>query len=167
MNSDLILISRTEDLAAVRRLGVVCGLEDSGRDDEQIEAAWGAFDGERLVGALVLESNQGLETVNWMAVDGDHRRRGIASRLYAALEREALARGIDCLWVTARTPAFFVAHGFAAVAPGHERDILMGGCPRCAQFGRGCEPRALMKRIDETGPPDEPRSEGETWRERD
>lgn len=160
-------IARTKDLAAVRRLGVACGLDDSGRGDEQIEAAWGAFDGERLVGAIVLERLQGLETANWMAVDGAYRRHGIAGRLYAALEREALARGIDCLWVTARTLAFFVAHGFAAVAPGHERDILMGGCPRCAQFGRGCEPRALTKRIDDTGPPDGPRSEGETWRERD
>ena len=160
-------IARTKDLAAVRRLGVACGLDDSGRGDEHVEAAWGAFDGERLVGAIVLERYQELETVNWMAVDGSHRHRGVASRLYAALEREALARGIDCLWVTARTPAFFVAHGFAAVAPGHERDILMGGCPRCAQFGRGCEPRALTKRIDDTGPPDGPRSEGETWRERD
>ena len=167
MSDGPVQIARTEDLAAVRRLGVACGLDDSGRGDEYVEAAWGAFDSERLVGAIVLERYQELETVNWMAVDGSHRRRGVASRLYAALEREALARGITRLWVTARTPAFFVAHGFAAVAPGHERDILMGGCPRCAQFGRGCEPRALMKRIDETGPPDEPRSEGETWRERD
>ena len=94
MNDDPVLIARTEDLVAVRRLGVACGLEDSGRDDEQIEAAWGAFDGERLVGAIVLERNQGLDTVNWMAVDGEYRRRGIAGRLYAALEREALARGI-------------------------------------------------------------------------
>ena len=167
MNSDLILISRTEDLAAVRRLGVVCGLEDSGRDDEQIEAAWGAFDGERLVGALVLESNQGLETVNWMAVDGDHRRRGIASRLYAALEREALARGIARLWVTARNPGFFLSQGYETVAEGDARDILMGECPNCEQFGHGCEPRALTKRLDDSGPPDGPPSEGDTWHDRD
>jgi GNAT superfamily N-acetyltransferase len=160
-------IARTEDLAAVRRLGVACGLEDSGRGDEPIEAAWGAFFGERLVGAIVLESNEGLETANWMAVDGAFRRRGIAGRLHAALECEALARGITRLWVTARTPAFFLAQGYDVVAEGDERDILVGECPRCAQFGRGCEPLALTKRIDDSDPPGGPRSEGETWRDRD
>ncbi|MCX6362583.1 MAG: GNAT family N-acetyltransferase, partial [Actinobacteria bacterium] len=129
MNGAFVQIAPTADLAAVRRLGVACGLEDSGRGDEQIEAAWGAFAGERLVGAIVLENNQGLETVNWMAVDGDYRRRGIAGRLYAALEREALARGITRLWVTARTPAFFLSQRYDAVAEGDEREILMGKCP--------------------------------------
>jgi GNAT superfamily N-acetyltransferase len=160
-------IAPTEALAAVRRMGVACGLDDSGRGDERVDAAWGAFDGERLVGAIVLECYRGLETVDWMAVEGAHRRRGIARRLYAALEREALARGITRLWVTARTPGVLLAHGFTAVAPGHERDILMGECPRGAQFGHGGEPRALTKRIDDTGPPGGPRSEGETWRDRD
>jgi len=53
------------------------------------------------------------------------------------------------------------------VAFGHERDILMGERPRREQFGRGCEPRALTKRIDDTGPPDGPRSKGEAWHDRD
>jgi N-acetylglutamate synthase-like GNAT family acetyltransferase len=167
MSGGAVHIARTDDLAAVRRLGVVCGLEDSGRDDEQIAAAWGAFDGEHLVGAIVLESNQGLETVNWMAVDGEYRRRGIAGRLYAALEREALARGVTRLWVTARAPAFFLARGYDTVADGEEQAILLGECPRCAQFGRGCEPQALTKRIDESGPRNGPPNEGETWRDRD
>ena len=167
MSAGPVQIARTEDLAAVRRLGVACGLEDSGRSDEQIEAAWGAFAGERLVGAIALERNEGLETVNWMAVDGDYRRRGIAGRLYAALEREALVRSITRLWVTARAPAFFLSQGYTAVPEGDERDILMGECPRCAQLGRGCEPQALTKRIDDSGPPSGPRSEGETWHDRD
>ena len=167
MSDGPVHIAYTEDLAAVRRLGVACGLDDSGRGDEQVEAACGAFDGERLVGAIDLECYRGLETVNRMAVEGAYRRRGIASRLYAALEREALARGITRLRVTARPPALFLAHGFTAVASGHERDILMGECPRCEHFGHGCEPRALTKRIDDTGPPGGPRSEGETWRDRD
>jgi N-acetylglutamate synthase-like GNAT family acetyltransferase len=167
VNDALILIARTEDLVAVRRLGVACGLEDSGRDDERIEAAWGAFDGERLVGAIVLERNQGLDAINWMAVDGQYRRRGIAGRLYAALEREALARGIACLWVTARNAAFFMSQGFEAVAAGDERDILLGECPDCEQFGRGCEPQALTKRIEDCGSPDGPLSEGDTWHDRD
>ena len=167
MNVASVQIVHTADLAAVRRLGVACGLEDSGRGDEQIQAAWGAFDGVRLVGAIVLETNRGLDTANWMAVDDHYRRRGIASRLYAALEREAQTRGITRLWVTARNPAFFLSQGYGAVAESYERGILMGECPNCEQFGHGCEPRALTKRIDDSGPPDGPRSEGETWHDRD
>ena len=160
-------IARTDDLAAVHRLGVACGLEDSGRDEEQFVAAWGAFAGEDLVGAIVLERNEGLDAVNWMAVDDAYRRQGIASRLYAALEREALDRGVRRLWVTARTPAFFLSQGYDAVGEGTERDILLGECPRCAQFGRGCEPRALTKRIDDSVPPGGTQCEGETWHDRD
>ncbi|MCX6363958.1 MAG: hypothetical protein NTW58_07290, partial [Actinobacteria bacterium] len=84
-----------------------------------------------------------------------------------ALEREALARGITRLWVTARTPAFFLSQRYDAVAEGDEREILMGKCPDCEQFGHGCEPRALTKQIDDSGPPDGPQGEGETWRDRD
>ncbi len=90
--SDGITIRPLDDLAAMRRLGVACGLEDEGRDDEGILAAWGAWDGERLVGAICLERQSDLDTVNWMSVDEEYRRRGIAAALYAELEREALAR---------------------------------------------------------------------------
>ena len=45
--------------------------------------------------------------------------------------------------------AFFMSQGFEAVAAGDERDILLGECPDCEQFGRGCEPQALTKRIDD------------------
>ena len=40
-----VTIGPLDDLAALRRLGVACGLEDEGRDDEGILAAWGAVDG--------------------------------------------------------------------------------------------------------------------------
>ena len=131
----------------MRRLGVSCGLEDEGRDDEGILAAWGARDGDRLVGCLALERYAGMDTANWLAVDEGHRRRGIATALYAALEREARASGVRRLWVTARAPAFFLAHGFEPAPPGDERDALLGSCLDCAQFGRGCEPQALTKRL--------------------
>jgi N-acetylglutamate synthase-like GNAT family acetyltransferase len=151
MSGGLVHIARTGDMAAVRRLGVASGLDDSGRDDKHIVAAWGAFTGETLIGAIVLERRGDLETVNWLAVDASCRRRGIAGRLYTELEREALARGISRLWVTARTPAFFLAQGYAAVAAGLEHDILVAECLHCEQFGSGCRPQPLTKRIDETG----------------
>jgi N-acetylglutamate synthase-like GNAT family acetyltransferase len=149
-----IVIAPLEDLAAMRRLAVACGIEDDGRGDESIAAAWSARDGEKLVGCIALERYAGMDTANWLAVDERYRRRGIAAALYHELEREARARGMRRLWVTARAPAFFLAQGFEPVEPGAERDALLGGCPECEQFGRECEPRALTKRLDVTGPSD-------------
>jgi GNAT superfamily N-acetyltransferase len=146
-----VVVSALEDLAAMRRLGVACGLEDEGRDDEGIAAAWGAFDGDELVGAIALERYAGMDTANWLAVRDDHRRQGIAAELYLALEREARARGIRRLCVTARAPAFWVAQGFEALPPGPETDALLGGCLDCDQYGAGCAPEALGKPLDKPG----------------
>ena len=104
------------------------------------------------MGCIALERYASMDTANWLAVDERYRRRGIAAALYDELEREARARGMRRLWVTARAPAFFLAQGFEPVEPGTERDALLGGCLECDQFGRGCEPRALTKRLDVTGP---------------
>jgi len=146
-----VVVGPLADLDAMRRLGVACGLEDEGRDDEGIVAAWGALDGDELVGTIALEQYAGLDTANWLAVRDDHRRQGIAAALYAALEREARARGIRRLCVTAREPAFWVAQGFQALPPGPETDTLLGGCLDCDQYGRGCAPEALGKRLDDPG----------------
>ena len=146
-----VVVGPLDDLAAMRRLGVACGLEDDGRDGEGAVAAWGAYDGERLVGALALERREGLDMPNWLAVDERYRRRGVAAALYAALEREAWARGVRRLWVTARAPAFFLAQGYAPVPPGAESDALLGSCLDCPQYRQECEPQALTKRLDEAG----------------
>jgi GNAT superfamily N-acetyltransferase len=143
-----VIIRPLDDLAAMRRLGVACGIEDEGRGDEGVLAAWGAFVGDRLVGALCLERHGELDTPNWLAVDHGYRRRGLAADLYAELELEAVARGIPRLWVTARAPGFFLAQGFEPVPPGPERDALLGDCPQCPQYGLRCTPEALTKRLD-------------------
>ena len=131
--------------------GVACGLEDAGREDEDILVAWGAWRDGGMVGAIALERLQGLDTVNWMAVDAAWRRRGVAGRLYAALEYEAHQRGVRRLWVTARAPAFFLRHGFEPAPEGPEAAILLNGCVDCDQYGNGCEPRALTRRLDRMG----------------
>jgi len=146
-----VIIRETDDLAAVMELGVRSGLDESERKGEVVLAAWGAYAGDALVGAIALERRDGLDLVNWMSVDDGWRRRGIASRLYAALEAEVRRRDMRRLWVTARNAAFFAAQGFTAVPPGREADILLGDCPACEQFGRTCTPQALSKTIDDPG----------------
>lgn len=151
MTARLVEVRRTADVGAIRRLGVASGLDASERGEEGILAAWGAYDDEELVGAIVLERVGELDTVNWLAVHEAHRRRGIAGRLYAELEREARARGLRRLWVTARTPGFFLAQGYATLPEGRERGLLLGDCPACPQYGHGCEPQALWKDLAPAG----------------
>jgi GNAT superfamily N-acetyltransferase len=141
-----------DDLGTMLELAARCGLEVGGRGGEGVVAAWGAFAGDRLVGSLCLERHGDLDTPEWLAVDEAYRRRGIAAALYAELEREARRRGIARLWVTARAPRFFLAHGFEPVTAGPERDALLGGCLDCEQFAYGCDPRALTKSLEGPGP---------------
>jgi len=144
-------VTRTDDMAAIRELGVACGLEDSQRDAEEIVAAWGAQAGAGLVGAIVLERDGGLDVVNWLAVGAEFRGRGLAGRLYAELEREARRRGVLRLWVTARAPEFFARQGFVPLGTGHESRHLLRACAACKQYGRTCQPQALYKDIGESG----------------
>lgn len=141
-----VTIAPTDDLDAVRDLGVASGLDESEREEKGIVRAWAArTSGGALVGAIVLERSGGLDVVNWMSVDAASRGLGIASRLLAELEREARARGVRRLYATARAPGFFVANGFVPLPEGPESDYLLGDCPDCPQYGRECTPQAMCK----------------------
>lgn len=157
MSAVPVRICETTDLAAVRRPGIAGGLEDSGLMDDV--AAWGAYAGAQLVGALAAQFAEGLATANWLAVAESHRHGGVAGRLHAAPEREARRRGLRRLWVKARAPGFFVAQGFRRVAASPEHDALLVECPKCRQYGRGCAPQTLYKDLAGGGP-DSKSSEG-------
>lgn len=53
----------------------------------------GAFDGGRLVGAVVGSDDGRKGWINRLAVDPDHRRQGVARELIAEAERRLRARG--------------------------------------------------------------------------
>lgn len=148
-----IHIGPTDDVDAVRALGIANGLDESERDEKGLVGAWDArtADG-TLVGGIALERSGGLDVVNWMSVDAAFRGHGIASRLLVALEREARARGVRRLWATARAPGFFAAHAFRLADPGPEADHLIGDCPSCPQYGRGCSPQPMLKDLEEGQP---------------
>ena len=144
-----VVISPSTDMEAIRKLGIANGLDESVRDETGLAGAWDArtVDG-RLVGGIALERSGGLDVVNWMSVEAEYRGRGIASRLLAALEREARARGVRRLWATARTPGFFLANGFHVVTEGPEAEYLLGDCPSCPQYLSECTPRPMVKELE-------------------
>ena len=141
-----VTVAPTDDLDAVRALGVAAGLDESEREDGEVVLAWAAraADG-AMIGAIVLERYDRLDVVNWMSVDAAYRGRGIATRLLATLEREASARGVRRLWATARTPGFFLANGFGTADEGPEAAYLVGDCRSCPQYHRDCWPQPVMK----------------------
>ena len=146
-----IAIRPTDDFERVRELGIAAGLESGDRHDEQVVVAWGAYDDGDLIGGITLSRYQGrLDVVNWMSIAESHRGRGIAARLLATLEDEARRRGISALWVTARAPGFFLSQGYERVGEGVERDILLGTCPECEQYGVTCDPQAMRKVLGES-----------------
>ncbi len=143
----MIVIRPTDDLATVRRLGLEAGLDETEREGERILAAWLAVDDESgaPVGAIALEWSRDMDTINWMSVSESRRRQGIATQLLEALEAEARRRGLRRLFLTARTPEFFLSRGYAEVEDAARAALLLGDCPQCEQYMRGCTPRPLVK----------------------
>lgn len=142
-------IVRTDDVAAVRALGVANGLDEGEREGKVRMGVWEARDARgTLVGGICLERSGDLDALDWMSVNAEYRGRGIASRLLAEAEREARARGIRRLWVTARAAGFFAANGYRPIDSGPEADYLLGECPSCEQYGHGCTPSPMMKDLD-------------------
>jgi GNAT superfamily N-acetyltransferase len=82
-----VTIGPTDDVGAVRALGVASGLDESERDETGLQDAWLRAPPTGSWSAIVLERSGGLDVVNWMAVDAAFRGHGIASRLLAELER--------------------------------------------------------------------------------
>jgi N-acetylglutamate synthase-like GNAT family acetyltransferase len=143
----LIAIRPTEDLNAVRRLGVECGLEPDADGEATIVLAWAAFDDDRLVGCVALETFAGLDVVSWLAVAGEYRGRGVGRQLLRAAENGAGDLGIRELWATARAPGFFVRHGYSVSGGGGERELLLPACEKCPQYEVDCHPKIVKKAL--------------------
>ena len=80
--------------------------------------AFGAFDGDRLVGIAVYrpDLSEGMSQLGLLHVSNGYRRQGIAARLYEEVLALAHADGVDRLYVSA-TPSesavgFYLSRGF-------------------------------------------------------
>jgi len=133
------------DIDALRRLGIEAGLDPGDDRDEYIVTAWGAYDGDELVGGVALETFRQLDLIGWLAVREGRRGRGLGRRLLETVEGEAQRRGVTDLWATARTPGFFMRQGYSAVGGGAERELLLPDCVRCEQYEVTCHPKIVKK----------------------
>ncbi|HET6495015.1 MAG TPA: GNAT family N-acetyltransferase [Thermoleophilia bacterium] len=139
-------IRRSDDFAAALTLARDALLEGPAYPEAPL-AMWGAFDGDRMIGTVSLNDLGGLPLVERIAVTHSRRGRGLGRRLLAVLEEEASRNGHSVLYATARAPGFFVANGYAVLAGGAERDLLLADCAGCEQHAVSCRPQAVFKRL--------------------
>jgi GNAT superfamily N-acetyltransferase len=89
--------------------------------------------GGRLLGGVAGETNRGVLYVNLLWVAEGERGRGLGSRLLAAAEAEAAARGCRAAWLDTydfQARPFYERHGYAAFGtldgfPGGHRRFFM------------------------------------------
>ena len=143
-STDTLIIAPSDDHAAALALVKAAHLEVAETPERPL-AMWGAFADGRMVGTISLDGCGGLPVVGRIAVSREYRGSGLGRRLLDTLEAEARQRGLPELWATARAPGFFVAMGYAVVAEGRERDLLLSECFTCGQYSKECHPQAVRK----------------------
>ena len=75
-----------------------------------------ALEGDEIVAAIGLEQYGNCGLLRSMVVSKEHRNRSIASGLVKELESDALALGIDCIYLLTETaPLYFERKGYKTV----------------------------------------------------
>jgi ribosomal protein S18 acetylase RimI-like enzyme len=77
--------------------------------------AYLAFDNDRVVGyIMVMDSIAGVAFADWLAVDKQYQKQGVASKLLSLWEQDALAQGAHALqlWTTENNLTFYKNRGF-------------------------------------------------------
>ncbi|MDD2301103.1 MAG: GNAT family N-acetyltransferase [Bacillota bacterium] len=106
---------------------------------------YAAFDEDaqgRLAGAVALARRLDRIIINGIAVEPEYRRAGVASGLLKLVMAEAESRGTDVIWIVARAPLFFAAHGFEYLTEEQVPEGLFD-CPGCIQYNKTCFPKLM------------------------
>jgi amino-acid N-acetyltransferase len=107
-----------------------------------------ARDDARLIATAALEPCRDAVLLRSLAVAADHRQRGLAGQLLAALEQQALADGHRQVFLlTTSAQDFFAARGFRPLP----RATVPAGIAATAQFQSLCPASAvcMVKELDE------------------
>ncbi|MBE0518849.1 MAG: GNAT family N-acetyltransferase [Thermoplasmata archaeon] len=136
---------RIDDFDAVKELALRAGLDVADKPVNDIVAAFGYFIDGRLMGAAALEFEDGNHFLEWVAVDGSVRLRGIGASLVAMIEDEAMSRGMTELWAKARIPNFYRRIGYRVLSKGERGPKTLDGCLGCSELNKTCHPAIIMK----------------------
>jgi N-acetylglutamate synthase-like GNAT family acetyltransferase len=140
-----MILRKTEDFEAIRKLALESGLED-GRFDN-IVCAFALFIEDEIVGCAAMKVVDDTYSVEWLAVKEEPRGKGLGKSLVDAVAGEAEKSGAHKLWALARAPDFFLSVGFSMSSQEESPGPSFEGCRKCHQYNVSCFPRIVVKAL--------------------
>src|SRR5260370_11339070 len=132
--------ARASDLPAIAALLTAAGLPPAGLDD-CLPAVIAAREGERVVGAVALETHGEDALLRSLVVAPGRRGQGLGERLLAAAIAEAKRRRVRTLYLlTENAQPFFAARGFLPV----ERTAAPAALGQSVQLRSACPSSASL-----------------------
>ncbi len=96
------------------------------------------------IAAATLSYRFKVYILDYVAVDRNHRKKGLGEKAVTAVKAKAQMFGADKLYITAKNPEFFKKIGFKNGSP--EGVDMNADCVGCPEFNNGC--RKLPMYID-------------------
>ena len=120
---------------AIAGLLSAAGLPVEDLDVTMFDAFVVATEGEVCVGVVGLEIHESNALLRSLAVEPQHRSRGLGARLVGAIETEARARGVTALYLlTTTATTFFERAGYTA----HDRATVPASIAGTIEFSSLC-----------------------------
>ncbi|HHX03897.1 MAG TPA: GNAT family N-acetyltransferase [Tissierellia bacterium] len=140
------MITTTNELGPVDALFLSQGLEMGNEPVERnVQKIWTAKKDGQLIGAATLGLREGHWVVDGIAVLPEHRTKGLGSQLLDHVLEEAKRRGVDTIWLVAKSPVFFEKEGFTYTDAEHAPAVF--GCSDCDIRDIDCHPRWMQKSL--------------------
>jgi amino-acid N-acetyltransferase len=128
-------LSANPELQEVSALLASCGLPSEDIKPESLSDFVVVREGDTPLGVAGLEVLGSTALVRSVGVASSHRCHGLGSRLLAAVEVRARARGVKQLYLlTNDAQRFFGKHGYSEV----QRHAAPAEIQGCSQFGSSC-----------------------------
>lgn len=109
--------------------------DDITRDDGAIFSI-NCVEGGKIVSAATLSYRFGVFILDYIAVDPNHRKKGLGEKAVAAVKSKAKELGAEKVFITAKNPEFFKKIGFLEGSP--DGVDMNADCVGCPQFNNGC-----------------------------
>ena len=127
--------ARPADFDAIARLLSAAGLPVEDLGVTMLDAFVVATDGEVRVGVVGIEIHESNALLRSLAVEPQHRSRGLGARLVDAIETEARVRGVTALYLlTTTATTFFERLGYTA----HDRATVPPSIAATTEFSSLC-----------------------------
>lgn len=91
---------------------------------------------DKIISAATLSRRFEVFILDYVAVDPDHRKKGLGEKAVAEILSKAKQLGVKKVYITSKSPTFFKKIGFLKGSP--EGVDMNADCVGCPQFNNGC-----------------------------